>query len=198
MKLAAVVLAAGQSQRMGSNKLLLKVGDLKVIEHILITLKPIKTIVVTGHKPEDIQELVESLGAETVHNPGYKDGMTTSFQAGLRALDPEVEAVFMVLSDTFGFCQELLKKMTQIMERDPEVLIVSPIYLEKRGHPILFRKSLISEFLALEGRMTIRDVVNRYDDKHKDIESDIWCKIDIDTPEDYEKVKILWNNRKVV
>ena len=54
MRLAAVVLAAGKSSRMGSNKLLLKVGDRRVIEHILLSLKPMDTIVVTGHRPEDI------------------------------------------------------------------------------------------------------------------------------------------------
>ena len=142
MRLAAVVLAAGKSSRMGSNKLLLRVGDRRVIEHILLTLKPMETTVVTGHRPEDIIDIAESLGAETVHNPDYEEGMTTSFQAGLRALDPEVEAVFMVLSDTFGFSTELLEWMADLMEDDPETLIVSPVYQWKRGHPVLLRRPL--------------------------------------------------------
>jgi len=197
LRLAAVVLAAGMSSRMGANKLLLRVGDRRVIEHILHSLKPIETTVVTGHRPEDIRELVESLGAQTVHNPEYEEGMTTSFRAGLRTLDSGVEAVFMVLSDTFVFSHGLLERMAEIMEGDPEALIVSPVFQGKRGHPVLFRRSLFEEFLGLEEGETMRDVVNRHDDWHRYVESDIWCTIDLDTPEDYERVKDLWSGRQV-
>ncbi|MBC8497848.1 nucleotidyltransferase family protein [Candidatus Bathyarchaeota archaeon] len=197
MRLAAVVLAAGMSSRMGANKLLLKVGDRRVIEHILFSLKPIETTVVTGHRPEEIRDIAESLGAETVHNPDYEEGMTTSFQAGLRTLDPEVDAVFMVLSDTFGSSTDRLGWMADKMEDDPKPLIVSPVYQWKRGHPVLFRSPLFEEFLGLEGGETMRDVVNRHEDRHKYVESDIWCRIDLDTPEDYERVKALWSERQV-
>ena len=197
MRLAAVVLAAGMSSRMGSNKLLLRVGDRMVIEHILLSLKPLETMVVTGHRPEEIREIAESLGAETVHNPDYEEGMTTSFQAGLRALDPEVDAVFMVLSDTFGFSTELLEWMADKMEVDPETLIVSPVYQWKRGHPVLFRRPLFEEFLGLEAGETMKDVVNRHNDQHRYVESDIWCRTDLNTPEDYERVKTLWSQRQV-
>ncbi len=197
MRLAAVVLAAGMSSRMGSNKLLLRVGDRRVIEHILLSLRPLETTVVTGHRPEDIRDIAESLGAETVHNPDYEEGMTTSFQAGLRALDPEVDAVFMVLSDTFGFSTELLEWMADKMEDDLETLIVSPVYQWKRGHPVLFRRPLFEEFLGLEAGETMKDVVNRHNDRTKYVESDIWCRIDLNTPEDYERVKDLWSSRQV-
>ena len=197
MRLAALVLAAGMSSRMGSNKLLLRVGDRRVIEHILLSLRPLETTVVTGHRPEDIRDIAESLGAETVHNPDYEEGMTTSFQAGLRALDPEVDAVFMVLSDTFGFSTELLEWMADKMEDDLETLIVSPVYQWKRGHPVLFRRPLFEEFLGLEAGETMKDVVNRHNDRTKYVESDIWCRIDLNTPEDYERVKDLWSSRQV-
>ena len=197
MRLAAVVLAAGMSSRMGSNKLLLRVGDRMVIEHILLSLRPLETTVVTGHRPEEIREIAESLGAETVHNPDYEEGMTTSFQAGLRALDPEVDAVFMVLSDTFGFSTELLEWMADKMEVDPETLIVSPVYQWKRGHPVLFRRPLFEEFLGLEAGETMKDIVNRHNDQHRYVESDIWCRTDLNTPEDYERVKTLWSQRQV-
>ena len=196
MRLAAIVLAAGMSSRMGANKLLLRVGDRRVIEHILHSLKPIETLVVTGHRPEDIRGIAESLGAETVHNPSYEEGMFTSFQAGLRALDPEVEAVFMALSDTFGFTTELLERMADTMKGDPGALIVSPVYQGRRGHPVLFRGPLFQEFLDLRAGETMRDVVDRHSDRHRHVESDIWCRMDLDTPEDYERVKTLWSRRE--
>ena len=111
MKLAAIILAAGKSSRMGDNKLLLPVGDQMVLEHILSNLKSYDTIVVTGHRPRLIIEISEGMGAKTVHNPQYEEGMTTSFQTGLRSID--VDAVFLVLGDTFGFNQKLLEKWSK-------------------------------------------------------------------------------------
>ena len=196
MRLAAIVLAAGRSSRMGANKLLLKVGDQRVIEHILFSLKPYETIVVLGHRPDDVKHIVEASGAETVHNPGYDEGMATSFQAGLRALDPDVEAVFMVLSDTFGIDHELLEEMKGVLIDDPEALIVSPVYEGRRGHPVLFRRPLFDEFLGLGEGETMRDIVNRHENRHRYVEADIWCTVDLDTPEDYERVKRLWKDAR--
>ena len=113
MKVAAVVLAAGKSSRMGANKLLLRFDDKPVLEHILDRLARYETIVVTGHRPEDIEPIIKQYEARIVHNPDYEQGMTTSFQAGLRAIDTDVVAVFMVLSDTFGFNAVLLDEMEQ-------------------------------------------------------------------------------------
>jgi molybdenum cofactor cytidylyltransferase len=196
LRLAAVVLAAGRSSRMGANKLLLKVGDRRVIEHILFSLKPFETIVVLGHRPDDVKEFVEAFGAKTVYNPDYDEGMTSSFRAGLRALDTDVEAVFMALSDTFGFSYGLLEEMKGVLMKDPEALIVSPVHQGRRGHPVLFRKPLFDELLGLGEGETMRDVVNRHESQHRYIEADIWCTVDLDTPEDYERVKRLWRETR--
>jgi CTP:molybdopterin cytidylyltransferase MocA len=183
---------------MGANKLLLRVGDRNIIEHILFSLKPIETTIVLGHKPEDIRHIAEAHGIRTVDNPEYERGMTTSFQAGLRVLDPDVEAVFMVLSDTFGFSHELLERMAGVMEEDSEALIVSPVYERRRGHPVLLRSPLFSEFLGLRAGETMKDVVDSYENEHRHVESDIWCRIDLNTSEDYERVKGLWEERMII
>ena len=194
MKTVAIVLAAGKSSRMGTNKLLLEVGGKRVLDHILSKLSPIPTIVVLGHRPEDIKGLAEAQGAKTVHNPDYVNGMTTSFQAGLKALPDDVEAVFMVLSDTFGFKPELLTEMTSKMKENNDALIVSPVYQSKKGHPVLFRRIVMDEFMALEDDETMKDVVNRHETGHVYVESDIWATIDLDTPEDLERIRKLWVN----
>ncbi len=192
MKLAAIVLAAGKSSRMGSNKLLLEVGGKRVLDHILSKLSPIPTIVVLGHRPDEIRGLAEDQGATTVHNPNYEMGMTTSFQAGLRALPDGVEAVFMVLSDTFGFKRELLTRMVERLEENGDALIVSPIHGSKRGHPVLFRGAILNEFMDLGNDETMKDVVNRHESRHTYVESDIWATIDLDTPEDLDRIRKLW------
>jgi molybdenum cofactor cytidylyltransferase len=192
MKTVAIVLAAGKSSRMGANKLLLEVGGQRILDHILLKLSPIPTIVVLGHRSEDIKGLAEAQGATIVHNPDYEKGMTTSFQAGLGALPDDVEAVLMVLSDTFGFKQELLAEMTAKMEENPDALIVSPLYESKRGHPVLFRRKVLYDFMALGEGETMKDVVNRHEQGHIYMESDIWATIDLDTPEDLERIRKLW------
>lgn len=191
MKTVAVVLAAGKSSRMGSNKLLLKLGGKTVIEHILDRLSHYPTIVVTGHRPDDITPIIQRYNAKIVYNPDYEKGMTTSFQAGLKALDPDVEAVFMVLSDTFGFNEYLLDRLEEKM-CSTVALLVSPKYEGRRGHPVLVAYELFERFLAIGDDETMKDVVLRYEDEHEYITGDIWTTIDLDTPQDYERIKSLW------
>ena len=194
MKVAAVVLAAGKSSRMGANKLLLRFDDKPVLEHILDRLARYETIVVTGHRPEDIEPIIKQYEARIVHNPDYEQGMTTSFQAGLRAIDTDVVAVFMVLSDTFGFNAVLLDEMEQKMA-STVALLVSPVYKGKLGHPVLIAYELFQEFLDIGKDETMKDVVIRHEDEHDYVLGDIWTRIDLDTPEDYEHVKKLWATR---
>lgn len=194
MKITAIVLAAGKSSRMGSNKLLLQLDGKTVIEHILDRLVNYDTIVVTGHRPEDIEPLIRRYSAKTVHNPDYDHGMTTSFQAGLREIDEDVNAVFMVLSDTFGFNPALLPAMELKMASTVD-LLVSPVYGGKRGHPVLVAYELFQEFLELGVDETMKNVVLSHEDEHTYVSGDIWTVIDLDTPEDYEKIKKLWANR---
>jgi molybdenum cofactor cytidylyltransferase len=193
MKITALVLAAGRSSRMGTNKLLLKVGGCRVLEHIINELTPIPTFVVTGHEANKITRLAESKGAQVVHNPNYLSGMTTSLQAGLSALDHSVEAVFMVLGDTFGFKHELLERMTEALQENPGKLLVSPVYQGRRGHPILFRRALFKELKNLKPEETIKTIIDRHEDNHIYVNSDIWAVTDLDTPADYDKVKKLWD-----
>ena len=115
MKITAIVLAAGKSSRMGTNKLLLQLDDKTIIEHILDQLTNYETLVITGHHPDKIKSFIQRYNCKEVHNPDYEKGMTTSLKTGLRAIDEDVDAVLMVLSDTFGFKPSLLDSMEKKM-----------------------------------------------------------------------------------
>ena len=193
MKLAAVVLAAGRSSRMGLNKLLLSVGGRKVLEHIVKQLEPIPTFVVTGNEADEVAQLAQLNGAQTVYNPDYLKGMTSSFQAGLSILDNDVDAVFMVLGDTFGFKHELLDRMIKALKKNSEALIVSPMYKGRRGHPVLFRRVLFNDFKNLKPGETLKTVIDHHEDHHIYVEGNVWTVTDLDTLEDYEKVRRLWS-----
>ena len=191
MRTGAVVLAAGKSSRMGENKLLLMVGGRTVLDRLLdaLTQAVDEVIVVTGNNPDPIRAIASAHGVRVAHNPDHEKGMTTSFQAGIRALRG-VDAAFLVLGDQLGLAPELLRRMIAAMEDVPSALIVSPTHEAKRGHPVLFRGSLFGEILAVKG--TLKEVVDAHADAHVHFEGGEWSTLDFDTPEDFERAKRLF------
>ena len=187
-----MVLAAGKSERMGRNKLLLEVAGRPILDRLLDALENSvdKVLVVLGHRPEELRPIAEAHGIEVVLNPDYEEGMTSSFKAGLRGVS--ADAAFLVLGDQLGLRAELLGRMAAAMEADPEALIVSPVYQNRRGHPVLFRRCLFEEILGLGPGGTMRNVVLHHEAGHRLVESDTWCVLDIDTPEDYKRTRRLF------
>jgi molybdenum cofactor cytidylyltransferase len=193
LNLAAVVLAAGKSERMGKNKLLLEVAGRPILDRLLDALDAStvdEVIIVLGHRPEELSPIAVAHDTQIVLNPSYEEGMTSSFKAGIRCVS--ADAAFLILGDQLGLEAELLDRMAAEIEADQEVLIVSPIHQGRRGHPVLFRRSLFPEILSLGEEETVRDVVLRHEAAHVHVEGNVWCTIDIDTPEDFERAKRLF------
>jgi molybdenum cofactor cytidylyltransferase len=190
LRVAVVVLAAGKSRRMGRNKLLLKLGGITVLDRVLSSIEGSKVdevFVVLGHRPEDLGPIVNAHSAEVVFNPDYEEGMMNSFKAGLSMVS--ADAAFLCLGDQVVLDPVLMDRMIDTMEADPEALIVSPIHEGRRGHPVLFRKVLFPEIMGFGPGDTLRDVVEGHGDNHLGIEGDLWCTLDMDTPEDYERIR---------
>jgi molybdenum cofactor cytidylyltransferase len=198
VRTAAVVLAAGKSQRMGRNKLLLEFSGRKVIDRLLDALDSSivdEIYIVLGHKPEQLTARVEVHRSIPVINPDYEDGMTVSFKAGLRRV--QGDAAFLVLGDQVGLDPVLLGRMVDALNSDPHALIVSPVHEGRRGHPVLFRRALFLEILSLGLDKTLRDVVDGHEEAHRLVEGDLWCTLDMDTPEDYERIRRLIEEGRV-
>jgi len=196
LRLAAVVLAAGKSSRMGKNKLLLEVAGRTVLDRLLDALDGSavdEVFVVLGHKPEELTPIVDAHIAEAVMNPNYEEGMTSSFRAGLRKVT--ADGAFLILGDQLGLRTELFALMRVKMENDPDALIVSPVHGGKRGHPVLFGRALFAEILDLGPDETMKDVVQGHEAGHRTVEGDIWCTLDMDTPEEFERVRRLFESR---
>jgi molybdenum cofactor cytidylyltransferase len=190
LRVAAVVLAAGKSRRMGRNKLLLKLGGITVLDRVLSSLEASRVeevAVVLGHRPEDLRPIVDAHAAEAVINLDYEAGMTSSFKAGLSGVS--VDAAFLCLGDQAVLDPVLMDRMIDALEADPEALIVSPVHEERRGHPVLFRNALFPEIMSLGRGNTLKDVVEGHGDRHLLVVGDVWCTLDMDTPEDYERIR---------
>ena len=194
MIVGAVVLAAGKSERMGQNKLLLPLNGKTVIDNVLDALSDAgidEQVIVVGYKPKEIIEAVQPRlnKLKLTINWDYEKGMTSSFQNGLQVLR-RVDAVFLVLGDEPIFDSKVLCSMIEQMQNKRRgALIVSPIHMGKKEHPLLFHSQLFEEIFDLKGTETIREVLYRHEDKLLKIESPQWTVMDIDTPEDYRAVR---------
>ena len=184
--IGAVILAAGESKRMGEPKLLLKIGGKRVIEWIADSFESVvdELIVVLGHKPELLIPALKELGLRWIVNENYRAGMASSFRKGLEQLR-NCDAVFLALGDQPFVDRDFLAKAINAWKRGAK--IVSPIYRGKKGHPVLFDRGLFGEILALGKHETIRDVVHRHSDERHLVEAGEWAVIDLDTPEDLRK-----------
>lgn len=188
---AAVVLAAGLSSRMGRHKVLLPwAGGRTILEHILhqLVLARIDPIVtVTGHRAADVRARADALGVETVFNPDYASGeMLSSLQAGLRALPEQIAAALVVLGDQPGIQPRIVQQVLMAYA-EGRGEIVAPSYRMRRGHPILIDRRYWCEILSLPPGGAPRDVINAHADRvaYVNVDSDSVLR-DVDTPQDYD------------
>lgn len=190
--ITAIILAAGQSKRMGRPKMLLPWGGVTVLENVIATFKAAKVddiLVVTGGNREQVEALVEG-SARTVFNPDYAKGeMLSSVQAGLAGLKPETEAVLIGLGDQ---PQVRERSVQLVMEgyRNSGASIVVPSYQMRRGHPWLVASDHWGEILTMRSPASLREFLNSHADQihYVDINNDSILQ-DLDTPEDYLKFR---------
>ena len=186
--IGAVILAAGESKRMGAQKLLLEVKGKPLIERVVDSFRGIvdEIIVVLGHEPEKLIPTLEKLGVNWVVNLNYREGMASSFKEGIRKMK-EFGAVFLALGDQPIVDRYFLVKAIDAWKHGAK--IVSPVYKGRKGHPVLFDRSLFDEVLKLGKNQLISDVIHRHEGDHKVIEAGEWAVTDLDTPESLQALR---------
>ena len=185
--IGVVVLAAGESKRMGEPKPLLKIRGKRMIEWVIDSFKGMvdDIIIVLGHKPEVVKPVLEKLGVRWVVNENYAEGMVSSFKKGLDELKHH-DAVFLALGDQPFVDQDFLVKAIDAWKSGAK--IVSPVHKGKKGHPILFDNSLFDEIFSLKKHEMIRDVIHRHAGEHRLVEAGEWAVVDLDSPKDVRKI----------
>lgn len=189
--ISAIILAAGQSRRMGRNKMFLPYGTATVIETVVARVLACpaigEVVVVTGHEPDRLAALLVPYPVRGVFNPAYaQTEMLVSLQTGLRALSAEARAALLLLGDQPRIQSSTIQRVAEAL---PSGGIVIPSFQMKRGHPIGLDRSLWAEVLALPETATLRDFLRAHeaDIRYVLAEDDSVLK-DLDTPEDYEKL----------
>ncbi|TVM31370.1 DVU_1551 family NTP transferase [Oceanidesulfovibrio marinus] len=192
---AGVVLAAGYSSRMGElgAKPLFSLGGSTVLERAVDLLRQggaDSVIVVLGHRAEEVVPLAERAGAEIVFNTNYPEGMFSSVQAALRALEEyntPVDAAAFLPTDCCLVRSAAVRALYRVFADSPES-IIRPSYRGSPGHPIFVPAHLFSAVQAHDGRQGLRGAL----ESHPMIDVPVWDRHttwDMDTPEDYARAQ---------
>ncbi len=190
--IAGLILAAGESSRMGTPKATLAYRGHTFLELIVQTLREgglERIVVVLGHQAEDIQQQVKLEAAQVVVNPDYRSGQTSSLQAGLRALiADDLEAVLLCLVDHPAVSAETVRRIVATF-RQRGAPVVIPTYRGRRGHPALIGRQVFDELLELACDAGADSVVRRYRPATQLVEvEDEGIVTDVDDPEGYRRL----------
>jgi molybdenum cofactor cytidylyltransferase len=189
-KVAGIILAAGESRRLGRPKQLLPLGEKTMVEHIVeVALSsPLQeVIVVLGHRAEEMRPLLG--GVKVVVNQEWPQGLSSSLRAGLGALSPHFEACLFFLADQPKVTPQLVESLI-IRHRRTLAPIVAPRFRGQRGNPVLFARPLFPELLTLQGEEGGRSLIekNRYLVEWVEVDSGDYF-LDIDTLEDLKHLR---------
>jgi molybdenum cofactor cytidylyltransferase len=182
---AAIILAAGESRRMGRPKAFLPFRDGTFLSAIagVLSQRCSPVIAVFGFDAARVMQLVPP-GILPIENPDYRLGMLTSLQAGLRILQNEANSVFFTLVDHPAISLSTVDALLQ-----SEATIAIPRAEGRRGHPVLIRRAIFQEFLTEPPASKVRDVIDRHSAEIEYIEvADPGISDDIDDPALYEKL----------
>jgi len=190
MKTAAIILAAGFSSRMGSDKALLDLGGQPVIERIVSSYQAAgieRIIVVTGQNHAALGQL--HLQVELVRNPVPEQGMFSSIQTGVAALEPAVDAFFVQPVDIPLVSSVTLSNLMAALQQNSAVDVVIPVFRGKRGHPpLLRRQQLAGAILAYNGTDGLRGLLSRYAVVEIPV-NDQGVLLGMNTPQQYEELQ---------
>jgi molybdenum cofactor cytidylyltransferase len=186
----AVVLAAGESRRMGTQKLLLPYGGTTVVEAVVraaLDSNADETMVVVGADREAVRNALKSYPVTFAVNEDFRRGMLSSVQAGLEALPGGAEAAVLMLGDQPAVASRTVDELV-LAYRERGRGIFLPVYGQRRGHPILVDTGYRSEILGLDPGVGLRQLVQAHPEDVVAVEVDeTEAPEDMDDPDDYAR-----------
>jgi CTP:molybdopterin cytidylyltransferase MocA len=187
--IAALILAAGKSERMGYPKALLKIGNETFVARLLRIARAAgieQSGVVLGHRAEEVRQQLDLSQTSVFINHQYECGQLSSLQCGMRNLPLELCTALLVLPvDRPLISIALVVRMITYFANASPVAVI-PICSGRRGHPVLFSKSLFQDLLDCPLDLDARTVLRRHSSAIAYLECDEeGILLNVDTPEDY-------------
>lgn len=188
---AAVVLAAGMSRRMGTPKQLLRIDGKTVLERTLENVRKSaidEIVLVLGFAAEAVEKEISTQDIKVVRNAGYEQGMGTSLRAGIADVSDRTKAALIVLADQPFVQAATLNRLIE-HHRAKKAQIVIPLFRGFRGNPVLLDRSIFPEMQALSGDVGCRALFGSHTENiHKLAVNDAGILQDIDSRDDFERL----------
>jgi molybdenum cofactor cytidylyltransferase len=191
---AAIVLAAGRSTRMGGpNKLLAELDGRKLVRIVTeqaLASKATEVIVVSGHQADLVEQALAGLKVKFVRNPDFAGGLASSVKAGIGAVPANADGALVCLGDMPLMSAQLLDRLIEAFEPDRGHLIAVPVSDGRRGNPVLWSRRFFRELMTLDGDVGARHLIA----KHAEAVAEVPVEgesafLDIDTPQALEAAR---------
>jgi molybdenum cofactor cytidylyltransferase len=185
--LEGVILAAGESRRMGYPKPLLDIGGRTFIEHIaetMLAVVPRLVIVIGAHRKRVRAAIPHDARIAIVENPNYAQGQLSSLQAGLDALQPDAAGALVHLGDHPLVRVETFQAIVDSYNRSGKPIVIAR-HDGHRGHPLIFDRAIFGELRSAPEEEGARYVVNADASRVAYVDrQDPGINLDLDTPSD--------------
>jgi molybdenum cofactor cytidylyltransferase len=191
--ISAILLAAGESNRMGQPKQLMPFGQSTIVERTvdnLLNSAVSETIVVLGYRDEDVRKTIAGKPVKIATNPDYQQGMSTSIIAGLKQVNKRARAVLIALGDQPFVNSQTITSLVEAFIANSRGIII-PVYQGTRGNPVIIAIKYKGELLNLKGDVGGREIIKRHPDDV--LEVVVNCEgvlLDIDTMENYTPITL--------
>ena len=186
--ISAIILAAGESRRMGEPKQLMPLGKTTILERTVdnfLNSEVHDVIVVVGYKAEEIISLIADRSVAIAVNSAYREGMSTSIVAGLSLISDNTQGVMLALADQPFIDSHTINNLIEAFGVHNKNIAI-PVYQGKRGHPVTFAIKYKEELLRLKGDIGGREIIGQHPDDILEVIVD--CEgicVDIDTIDNY-------------
>ena len=192
--IAALVLGAGKSSRMGGpNKLLAEINGRPLVRMVVdeaLASRAHPVIVVTGHQRERVEAVLTGLPVTFVHNPHFADGLGTSLKTGISALPADIDGVIVCLGDMPQVDAKLIDRLIEAFDPEGGALVVVPTIDGKRGNPVVWSRRFFPDLMSVEGDVGARHLIGRYTEVVAEVPlTGLAALTDVDTPEALLAVK---------
>jgi molybdenum cofactor cytidylyltransferase len=193
-RIAALVLAAGRSTRMGAvNKMLAEIGGkplVRIAAEQAVASHAQPVIVVTGHEREKVEAALEGLPVRFVHNPHYAEGLGTSLKAGIGAVPEDADAAIVCLGDMPQVDAALINRLIAAFDPERGALVVVPSIQGRRGNPVVWSRRFFHDLTSIQGDIGARHLIGSYAEAVIEVPvTGEAALVDIDTPESLSAVK---------
>ena len=192
--ISGLILGAGASTRFGQPKQLLPFGGTTLLGWVVAQAEGAdgldELVVVLGRAADDIRQRVRFGAAKLVDNPVFSEGCASSYRAGISALDPQSEAIMIILGDQPGIRPEIIDRIAaEWRQSEPAIALCS--YRGRKGHPMLFAKSFFAKLAGLHGDKAAWKLVDANPNLVHEIRLDLPFPEDINTLADFERFETL-------